>query len=51
MIFIQNLLKGGYTFASNIIDCETIFDNVYAICHVRGGLIVTKGYKLLKFQT
>ena len=51
MIFIQNLLKGGYTFASNIIDCETIFNNVCAICHVRGRLILIKGYKSLKFQT
>ena len=31
-------------------DGETIFKNVCAVCHVRGGLIVTKGSKSLKFS-
>ena len=36
--------------ASNIRDGETIFKNVCASFHFRGGLVVTNGYKSLKFS-
>ena len=50
VVFLQSSLRGGYTFASNIRNGETIFKNVCASCHVKGGLVVTKGYKSLKFS-
>ena len=36
--------------ASDTRDGETIFKNVCASCHVRGGLVVTKGSKSLRFS-
>ena len=36
--------------ASDIIDGETIFRNVCADCHVRGGSVVLKGSKSLKLS-
>ena len=50
MIFCQSSLRGRYTFASNIRNGKTIFKNVCASCHVRGGVVVTKGLKSLKFS-
>ena len=50
VIFFQSSLKGRYLLSSNIRDGETIFKNVCASCHVRGGLVVTKGSKSLKFS-
>ena len=50
VVFFQSSLKSRYSFASNIRDGETIFKNVCASCHVRGGLVITKGSKSLKFS-
>ena len=36
--------------ASDLRDGETIFKNVCASCHVRGGLVITTGSKSLKFS-
>ena len=50
IIYCQTSFRGKYLLASNIRDGETIFKNVCASCHVRGGLVVTKGSKSLKFS-
>ena len=50
LILFQGTFKGRYIFASNIRDGETIFKNVCASCHVRGGLVLTKGSKSLKYS-
>ncbi len=50
IFFFQISLIDRYTFASNIRDGETIFKNVCASCHVRGGIVITKGSKSLKFS-
>ena len=43
IMFFQNLFTIRYFLASNIRDGETIFKNVCSGCHLRGGLVVTKG--------
>ena len=50
IIFFQNLFIGRYSLASNTRDFETIFKNVCASCHVRRGVVVTKGSKSLIFS-
>ena len=50
IIFFQNFFIGRYSLASNIRDGQDIFKNVCASCHVRGGLVVTKGSKSLKIS-
>ena len=41
--FFQNFFRSRYSLASNTRDGETIFRNVCANYHLRGGLVVTKG--------
>ena len=48
IIFFQTSLQNRYLLASNVRDGETIFKNVCAGCHVRGGEVVLKGSKSLK---
>ena len=50
IMFFQNFFTGRYSLASNTRDGETIFKNVCASCHMRGGIVVTKGSKSLKFN-
>ena len=50
IIIFQTSLQNGYLMASDIRDGETIFRNVCAGCHVRGGLVVLKGSKSLKLS-
>ena len=50
IIIIQTTLQNRYLFASDIRDGETIFKNVCAGCHVKGGAVVLKGYKSLKLS-
>ena len=50
IIIIQTTLQNRYLFASDIRDGETIFKNVCAGCHVRGGSVVLKGSKSLKLS-
>jgi len=48
IIIFQTSLQTRYLMASNIRDGETIFRNVCAGCHVRGGAVILKGSKSLK---
>ena len=48
--FFQNFFKGRYSLASNTSNGEIIFKNVCANCHIRGGVVITKGSKSLKFS-
>ena len=48
IIIFQTSLQNRYLMASDIRDGETIFRNVCAGCHVRGGSVVLKGSKSLK---
>ena len=50
MIILQSSLQNSYLIASDIRDGETIFRNVCAGCHVRGGSVVLKGSKSLKLS-
>ena len=50
LIIIQTTLQNRYLLASDIRDGETIFKNVCAGCHVRGGSVVLKGSKSLKLS-
>ena len=50
IIIFQTSLQNRYLMASDIRDGETIFRNVCAGCHVRGGSVVLKGSKSLKFS-
>ena len=50
MIVFQTSLQNRYRMASDIRDGETIFRNVCAGCHVRGGSVVLKGSKSLKLS-
>ena len=49
-IIFQTSLQHKYLMASDIRDGETIFRNVCAGCHVRGGSVVLKGSKSLKLS-
>ena len=48
LIIIQTSLQNSYLLASDLRDGETIFRNVCAGCHVRGGSVILKGSKSLK---
>ena len=48
LIIIQTSLQSSYLLASDLRDGETIFRNVCAGCHVRGGSVILKGSKSLK---
>ena len=50
IIIFQTSLQHRYLMASDIRDGETIFRNVCAGCHVRGGSVVLKGSKSLKLS-
>ena len=50
IIIFQTSLQNRYLLASNVRDGETIFRNVCAGCHVRGGSVVLKGSKSLKLS-
>ena len=50
IIIFQTYLQSGYILASDIRDGETIFRNLCAGCHVRGGSVVLKGSKSLKLS-
>ena len=50
IIILQTSLPNRYLMASDIRDGETIFRNVCAGCHVRGGSVVLKGSKSLKLS-
>ena len=49
IIFLTSF-QNRYLLASDIRDGETIFRNVCAGCHVRGGSVVLKGSKSLKLS-
>ena len=50
IIIIQTSLQGRYLLASDLRDGETIFKNVCAGCHVRGGSVILNGSKSLKLS-
>ena len=50
LIFFQTSFQNRYLLASDVRDGETIFRNVCAGCHVRGGSVVLKGSKSLKLS-
>ena len=50
IIIFQTTLQSRYILASDVRDGETVFKNVCAGCHVRGGSVVLKGYKSLKLS-
>ncbi len=50
IIIFQTSLQNRYLLASDFRDGETIFRNVCAGCHVRGGSVVLKGSKSLKLS-
>jgi len=50
IIIFQTSLQNRFLMASDIRDGETIFKNVCAGCHVRGGSVVLKGSKSLKLS-
>ena len=50
IIVFQTSFQNRYLMASDIRDGETIFRNVCAGCHVKGGSVVLKGSKSLKLS-
>jgi len=50
IIIFQAFLQSRYIFASDVRNGETVFRNVCAGCHVRGGSVVLKGSKSLKLS-
>ena len=50
IIIFHTSLQNRYLMASEIRDGETIFRNVCAGCHVKGGSVVLKGSKSLKLS-
>ena len=50
IIIFPTSLQNRYLLASDVRDGETIFRNVCAGCHVRGGSVVLKGSKSLKLS-
>ena len=50
IIIFQTSLQDRYLLASDLRDGATIFRNVCAGCHVRGGSVVLKGSKSLKLS-
>ena len=50
IIIFQTSFQNSYLMASDIRDGVTIFKNICAGCHVKGGSIVLKGSKSLKLS-
>ena len=50
IIIFQTTLQSRFILASDVRDGETVFKNVCAGCHVRGGSVVLKGSKSLKLS-
>ena len=50
LIIFQTTFQNRYLLASDVRDGGTIFRNVCAGCHVRGGSVVLKGSKSLKLS-
>ena len=50
LIIFQTSMQHRYLLASDVRDGGTIFRNVCAGCHVRGGTVVLKGSKSLKLS-
>ena len=50
VIIFQTSMQNRYLMASDIRNGETIFRNVCAGCHVKGGSVVLKGSKSLKLS-
>jgi len=50
IIIFQTSVQNRYLMASDIRNGETIFRNVCAGCHIRGGSVVLKGSKSLKLS-
>ena len=50
IIIFQTFFQNRYLIASDVRDGETIFRNVCAGCHVRGGSVVLNGSKSLKLS-
>ena len=50
LIIFQTSMQNRYLLASDVRDGKTIFRNVCAGCHVRGGSVVLKGSKSLKLS-
>ena len=50
IIIFQTTLQSRYILASDVRDGETVFKNVCAGCHVRGGSVVLTGSKSLKLS-
>ena len=50
IIIFQTTLQSRYILASDVRDGETVFKNLCAGCHVRGGSVVLKGSKSLKLS-
>ena len=50
IIIFQTTLQSRYILASDVRDGETVFKNVCAGCHVKGGSVVLKGSKSLKLS-
>ena len=50
IIIFKTSLQSRYLLASDVRDGETIFRNICAGCHVRGGSVVLKGSKSLKLS-
>ena len=50
IIIFQTSFNGRYLLASDVRDGGTIFRNVCAGCHVKGGSVILKGYKSLKLS-
>ena len=50
IIIFQTSLQNRFLMASDTRDGQTIFKNVCAGCHVRGGSVVLKGSKSLKLS-
>ena len=50
IIIFKTSLQNRYLLASDVRNGETIFRNVCAGCHVRGGSVVLKGSKSLKLS-
>jgi len=50
IIIFQTSLQNRYIMASDTRDGESIYRNVCAGCHVRGGSVVLKGSKSLKLS-
>ena len=50
IIIFQTSLQNRYLMASDIRDGETIFRNVCAGCHIRGGSVILRGSKSLELS-